>query len=105
MGSSRSLEAMRRKRKAKIRFPTSPLSIFEETLKHEKKVTEMINNLYNLARKVGDNATEIFLQWFVSEQVEEEASASSIVEKLKMVKPGSGALLMLDRALAQRGAH
>lgn len=84
---------------------SSALNVFEETLKHEKQVTVGIDKLYNLAREVKDNATEIFLQWFVSEQVEEEASASSVVEKLKMVKPDSGGLLMLDRALGQRGAH
>jgi len=76
---------------------------FEETLKHEKKVTAMINKLYALAQKVEDSASAIFLQWFITEQVEEEKSASAILEKLKMIKPEGAALLMLDAHLGKRG--
>lgn len=80
----------------------SPLDAFEYTLKHEQKVTGLINDLVDLAIKKRDHATISFLEWFVDEQVEEEANASAIVEKLRMAGDGSGALFMLDRELAQR---
>jgi ferritin len=80
----------------------SPLAIFEEAYKHEIKVTESINNLVYLARDLKDNATEIFLQWFVTEQVEEEASADEIVQKLKQIGENTGGLFMLDQNLGQR---
>ncbi|MBD3246867.1 MAG: ferritin [Candidatus Omnitrophica bacterium] len=76
--------------------------VFENTLAHEQKVTGLIHRLYELAGKHNDHAAEIFLQWFVSEQVEEEATASSILETVRQVKPGSGALIVLDRQLGQR---
>jgi len=57
-----------------------------------------------LAQKEGDAATDIFLQWFVSEQVEEEKSADEVVQKLKMVQDAPHALLMMDRELGQRQA-
>jgi ferritin len=81
---------------------SSPLAAFEEVYRHEQKVTGLINNLVNLAIAEKDHATNNFLQWFVSEQVEEEASASSIVQKLKLIKDAPGGLFMLDRELAQR---
>jgi ferritin len=81
---------------------SSAQDAFKVTLAHEQKVTSLINNLYNLASKVSDNAAKIFLQWFVTEQVEEEKHASEILTQLKMVKPDTAAMLMLDRALAQR---
>ena len=80
----------------------SPLDVFENALEHEKKVTGMINQLVELARAEKDYATENMLQWFVDEQVEEEASAEEIVEKLKMVKDHPHAILMLDRELGGR---
>lgn len=80
----------------------SPLDVFKQTLAHEKKVTAMINKLYNLAQKTGDNAAAICLQWFVTEQIEEEKSATDIVEMLKRVKPDSGQMIMIDRELAAR---
>jgi len=80
----------------------SPLDVFKKTLEHEKKVTGMINKLYALAQKTGDNAAIIHLQWFITEQVEEEKSAKEIVEMLKMVKSDSGQIFMIDRALAKR---
>jgi ferritin len=83
---------------------SSTLEVFEETLKHEKKVTSLINALYDLAKEVNDNASSVFLQWFVSEQVEEEKNATQIVETLKMIKPEGPALVMLDRELAKRGS-
>ena len=81
----------------------SPKGVFEETLKHEKKVTELINKLYELSQKVSDNSASIFLQWFITEQVEEEKNAATILEKLKIVKPDSAGLLMLDKELGSRG--
>lgn len=81
----------------------SPLKAFEETLKHEEKVTSLINKLMDLAIKENDHASQSFLQWFVNEQVEEEASATAIVEKLKMIKDAPGALFMMDRELGARG--
>ena len=80
----------------------SPLAAFEAALKHEQKVTGLINNLVNLAVAGKDHATQIFLQWFVSEQVEEEKSADEIVQKLKLTKNMPGALYMLDKEMGQR---
>lgn len=86
------------------RVPTTfdaPLAIFESVLEHETKVSETINELVDVAREERDKATEIFLGWFVSEQVEEESSARSIVEKLKRVGDGSG-LYLVDREMGSR---
>ena len=80
----------------------SPLAAFEAALKHEQKVTGLINNLVNLAVAGKDHATQIFLQWFVSEQVEEEKSADEIVQKLNLTKNMPGALYMLDKEMGQR---
>ncbi|MBI4833177.1 MAG: ferritin [Candidatus Lindowbacteria bacterium] len=79
----------------------SPLAAFEHALEHEQKVTGRINSLVNLAIEERDHATNTFLQWFVNEQVEEEASANDVVQKLKLVGDGGG-LFMLDRELALR---
>ena len=80
----------------------SPAATFDETLKHEQKVTGMINNLVNLAISESDHATNNMLQWFVKEQVEEEANASEILDQLKLIKDDPNALLMLDRELGTR---
>ncbi|MFC1572878.1 ferritin [Candidatus Eisenbacteria bacterium] len=80
----------------------SPLAVFEEAYKHELKVTKMINDLVDLAIKESDHATNNFLQWFVGEQVEEEASADEVVQKLKLVDSTQGGLFMVDRELGQR---
>jgi ferritin len=77
----------------------SPLAVFEHALKHEKIVTKNINDLMDLATKVGDHATINFLQWFVGEQVEEEANATSVIQQIKLV---GKSLFMLDRELGQR---
>ena len=81
---------------------TSPLAVFEDTYRHEQKVTSLINELVNLVIAEGDHATNVFLQWFVFEQVEEEASADKIVQKLKLVGDTGSGLFMIDRELAQR---
>jgi ferritin len=82
----------------------SPLAIFEEVLAHEQKVTAMINALYELALEEKDYPSQIMLQWFIDEQVEEEASAGEILEMLKMIGDKGQALFMMDRQLGQRGA-
>ena len=81
-----------------------PLDIFKQVLEHEKKVTSLINKLYETALKDNDYATQIFLQWFISEQVEEEKNATVIIEQLKMIGEAKTALIMLDRHLASRAA-
>jgi ferritin len=80
----------------------SSLEVFEETLKHEQKVTSLINALYDLAKKVDDHASVVFLQWFITEQVEEEKNATVIIQTLKMIKSEGAPLIMLDRELARR---
>ena len=80
----------------------SPLAVFEQVYAHEQKVTEMINGLLAVAREEKDAASEIFLQWFITEQIEEEASASENIEKIKMLIDAPGGLFMLDRELALR---
>ena len=80
----------------------SPLDVFERALEHEKKVTAMINDLYGLALRENDYASQTFLQWFVTEQVEEEKNAGDVVETLRMIGDGREALFLLDRELGQR---
>jgi ferritin len=83
----------------------SPLAVFENALAHEQKVTGLINDLVNLALAEKDHASNSFLQWFVDEQVEEEASADAIVQKLKMAGDTPVALLILDQELGEREAE
>jgi ferritin len=80
----------------------SPLNTFEEAFKHEQKVTGMIDNLANMAAAEKDYATANMLQWFIDEQVEEELSTDTVVQKLKMIGTNTGGLYMLDRELSQR---
>jgi ferritin len=80
----------------------SPLDCFKAGLKHENFVTSSINNLVNLARKDNNYAAEIFLQWFVTEQVEEEANFSLIIKKLERIGDDGNGLLRLDEELGQR---
>ncbi len=88
--------------KPKLEWKT-PLEAFQDAYDHEKKVTEMINGLLEHARKIKDYATESMLKWFVDEQVEEEASAENILEKLKLIKDSVNGLMMLDAHLKGRG--
>ena len=81
----------------------SPLEAFTDAYKHEQKVTTMINNLVELATKLKDHATYSFLQWYVDEQVEEEAQTNEIVEKLKLVKDQICGMMFLDKELGSRG--
>jgi ferritin len=78
--------------------------IFERVLAHEQKVTGLINALYGLAVKENDYAAQAELQWFVTEQVEEEQTASTIVAQLDMIGESGAALMMLDRQLGSRAA-
>ena len=80
----------------------SPLAAFEEVLKHEQKVTSLINNLMDIAIDEKDHATKSKLQWFVDEQVEEEANAQAIIDNLKLIGGKGDGLLLLDRELKQR---
>lgn len=80
----------------------SLLDAFDHTLAHEKKVTGLINDLANLALEEKDHATHIFLQWFITEQVEEEETASEIVNRLKMAGDSGPGLFMVDGELAAR---
>jgi ferritin len=80
----------------------SPLDAFENVCKHEAKVTGLINALVDLAIAESDHASNNFLQWFVAEQVEEEASADAVVRQLKLAGDNGGALFMLDREMALR---
>ncbi len=81
----------------------TPLEVFEQVLGHEQQVTAMIHNLYKLAAKEDDFAAQIMLQWFVSEQVEEEKNANDIMAHLKMIEERETAMLMLDKQLGKRG--
>ena len=80
----------------------NPLAVFEATLEHEQKVTGLINDLVYLAREEKDNASEIFLQWYVHEQVEEESNVGTVLGQLRLTKDSPQALFMMDNQLAQR---
>ncbi len=80
----------------------SALDVFEKTLDHERHVTSLINDLASLSLDERDHATHNFLQWFISEQVEEEAVADNLCSQLRLVGSSGHGLLMLDRELATR---
>jgi ferritin len=80
----------------------SPLAAFENALEHEQGVTERINNLVELAVKEKDRTTESFLQWFVTEQIEEEATVSEIIGQLRIIGSSGSGLYMVDRELSTR---
>ncbi|MFQ5675874.1 MAG: ferritin [bacterium] len=80
-----------------------PLALFKEVLKHEQKVTVLINKLYELSVKEKDYPTQIEMQWFITEQVEEENTANDIIEQLKLVGDHGASLHRMDRILAKRG--
>ncbi len=80
----------------------SLLDMFEQTLKHEQYITACINDLTDLALQEKDHATNIFMQWFVTEQVEEEENDRDIIAKLKLIGNNGQGLLMLDNELASR---
>ncbi len=78
------------------------LDVFQSSLKHEQLMTQKLNELSDLALKEKDHATYNLLQWFVKEQVEEEATVSGIISKLKLVKSDGYGLLMIDNELGSR---
>lgn len=80
----------------------SPIAAFEDTLCHEKKVTSLINDLYGLAVKEKDYATQNMLQWFINEQVEEEETACNYIDALKKIGDNGYGLYMFDKELAAR---
>lgn len=80
----------------------SPLDVMEQAFEHERAVTGKINDLYELAVKEKDYPVQALLQWFITEQVEEEASALQIVERLRMIGDDSAALLILDAEMGAR---
>jgi len=80
----------------------SPLEMFAAAYEHEKLVTGLINNIVDIALAERDHATASMLNWFVDEQVEEEANASEITEKLKLIGESKDGLLMLDKELSLR---
>ena len=82
----------------------SPLAAFEDAYKHEQQVTSRINDLTSFALESKDHATHIFLQWFVTEQVEEEKSAADVIQKLRQLEQAPGMLFMLDNEMGGRTA-
>lgn len=83
---------------------SSVLDLFKQVLAHEKKVTASINKLYALASKENDYATQVALQWFISEQVEEEKNAGDIIAALELIGDSGTALYMLDKQMGSRAA-
>jgi ferritin len=82
----------------------SPLSVFEVALEQEQRVTRAINSLYALAQNENDYATQVMLQWFINEQVEEEKNAQTSIEQLRMAGTDASAILMLDQTFGSRPA-
>lgn len=80
----------------------SAKAVIEATLEHEQHVTSLINKLMDLANGEKDHASSMFLQWFVTEQVEEEATAMDILGKLEVAGGTAGGLYMLDKEMAGR---
>lgn len=80
----------------------SPLAAFEAAYQHEQMISGRINDLANLAIAEGDHASNVFLHWFVTEQVEEEKSADEVVQILKKVRDSVGGLYQLDHRLSKR---
>ena len=91
---------------SEIRAPKSQyksaLEAFEDSLKHEKAVTKSIEKLYVLAKDEKDFGTEVFLQWFITEQIEEESTVESIIDKFKMLEGTNTALYLLNNELGSR---
>lgn len=78
------------------------LNVFESTLEHEQKVTSLINDLYALTHEENDFATQSMLKWFIDEQIEEEETAQTIIDNLKMIKDNGYGIYMLDKELGTR---
>jgi len=82
----------------------SPLEVFEDVQKHERSITERINDLYELAVKEKDLPTQVVLQWFINEQVEEEAAVDGIIDRLKLIGSDGPSIYLLNRELGGRTA-
>jgi ferritin len=82
-------------------FP-SPAAVFEKSYAHEQKVTALINGIADQADKVNDHPTKVFIQWFITEQVEEEKNASRILDLLKKIPANSAGIFQLDHQLGKR---
>jgi ferritin len=81
---------------------SSPTDVFEKSLEHERKVTGLIHAIADQSEKSNDHPSKVFIQWFVTEQVEEEKNAFKIVEMLRKIKPDSSAIFYLDHQLGKR---
>lgn len=79
-----------------------PVCAYKDTLAHEQKVTSLINNIYALAEQEHDYATREKLNWFISEQVEEEETAQELIDKLQLIGDNGYGLYMLDQELGAR---
>ncbi|MBW1636305.1 MAG: ferritin [Deltaproteobacteria bacterium] len=97
-GGSVELEAIAKP----VRHWSTPLEVIEETAAHEAKVTGLINDLVDVALEERDHAANIFLQWFVAEQVEEESSVGDVVEKMKMIGNDSAGMFAMDMEMGKR---
>lgn len=80
----------------------SPVELFEKVLAHEIHITSLISKLYELAIAEKDYAAQVFLQWFIEEQVEEEGNAEAVLARLKMIGNSNGSLLYIDKELGKR---
>lgn len=81
------------------------IQLFEEVLKHERSITARINALFELARSGKDYASEITLQWYVTEQIEEEANVGLILDRLHAIGDQGGAVWYLDKELGKRSGE
>ena len=84
---------------------SSPQDVFKQSYEHEQKVTALINNIYTAALADKDVASQIFLQWFITEQVEEEKNASQVLDILTKIGSSVGGLYQLDHRLGKRGSE
>ena len=82
---------------------SSPQEVFKLSYEHEQKVTSLINGIYKVATEQNDVASQIFLQWFINEQVEEEKNVSQILAMLAKIGPSVGSLYQLDHQVGKRG--
>ncbi len=82
----------------------SPLEVMEQSLMHEREITASITGLYELALKEKDYPAQLMLQWFITEQTEEERAVTDIIARLKLAGDNASAFLLIDRELATRAA-
>ena len=80
----------------------SPLEVAKAALTHEQHITARIKKIYEHAKEEKEYATELFVTWYIKEQVEEEANAVQLIEKIKMIGDSKGSLYMLDKELGKR---